>query len=63
MSLISSFITSKLLSFLESEFQAHESGIQAAIISEVESLASDLVAWVNTKTTSSVTTASHDNGE
>lgn len=50
MSLISSFLISHLVPALESAFVAHEPEAQAALLKEVEALATKLGEWVISKT-------------
>lgn len=53
MSLLSSFITNQLIKSLESEFIAHEPELKDAFVNEVSVAVADVVAWVNSKLSSS----------
>jgi hypothetical protein len=51
MSLVSSFISTHLISLLETEFANNEPEIQATIVSEMEAFVSAAGAWIESKLT------------
>ena len=53
MSLLSSFITNQLIKSLESEFISHEPELKDAFVQEVTAAVADVVAWVNSKISTS----------
>jgi hypothetical protein len=53
MSLLSSFITNQLIKSLESEFISHEPELKDAFVQEVATAVADVVAWVNSKISTS----------
>jgi hypothetical protein len=53
MSLLSSFITNQLIKSLEHQFLAHEPELQEAFVNEVAEAVSDVVAWLNSKLSTS----------
>jgi hypothetical protein len=53
MSLLSSFITNRVLAALEAEFIKHEPQLQAAFLLELSNGIEEVLQWVNEKLTAS----------